>query len=340
MDEKGTVGGSAHPEGETPQGRGLSRRQFIAGAGVAGAGLVLGGAGSAAARGFTRSAYNRHLGKQALAPGMVGGPTGFPGAERYQYPADSAEGRAIAGLKRLTNNGKSPITINWRIWNGAVAQLNAPYPTKTAPSVAGLIEQEAGIKLNFVLDTPDDNDQKNLQTISTRDGSFNILQTEINENGDLTEAGLLLQLDPYVAKYKPDWSDPKSGYAGGKTTTALFNQYNGHYVSVSMDGDYQVWAYREDLFDSKKNQAAFKAKYGRDLEFPKTWDDHAQVAAFFTQPASKLYGSIDLKNPAWGYVNWMMRYVSSGYPNRQYFDPATAKPLVNSPGGIKATTEH
>lgn len=340
MEEKDTVEQPAQPEGDAPEGRTLSRRQFVAGAGAAGAGLLLGGAGSAAARGVSASSYNRHLGKQALSAGMVGGPTGFPGAARYQYPANSAEGRAIAGLKALTNNGKNPITLSWRIWNGAVAQLNAPYPTKTAPSVASLLEKEAGVTVKFVLDTPDDNEQKNLQTISTRDGSFNIIQTDYEHNGDYTEAGLLRQLDEFVTKYKPDWSDPKFGYAGGATTTALFNQYNGHFVSVSMDGDYQVWVYREDLFTSKKNQADFKAKYGRDLEFPKTWDDHAQVAAFFTQPANKLYGSIDLKNPYWGYVNWMMRYTSTGAPNRQYFDPATAKPLINGAEGVKATTEH
>ena len=329
-----------HGDSETREnGASLSRRTFVASAGAAGAALLL-GQGSAAAKGWSRDAYNRHLGKLALSAGMIGGPTGFTGASRYQYPANSAEGRAILGLKRLTNNGKKPITLSWRIWNGAVAQLNAPYPTKTAPSVAALLEKEAGVKVKFVLDTPDDNEQKNLQTISTRDGSFNILQTDYEHNGDYTEAGLMLPFDQYVAEYKPDWSDPKYGYAGGATTTALFNKYAGHYVSVSMDGDYQVWGYREDLFDNAQNQKDFKAKYGRDLEFPKTWDDHAQVAEFFTQPNNKLYGSIDLKNPGWGYVNWMMRYVSTGAPNRQYFDPKTAKPLIGGAAGIKATTEH
>ena len=127
-------------EGEVGSGDGaaVSRLTFLAGAGAAGAGLLLGSAGAAAAKGFDKSAYNAHLGKRALSRGMVGGPTGFPGASRYQYPANSAEGRAIAGLRRLTNNGQNPITLRWRIWNGAVGQLNKPYPTKTAPSVERL----------------------------------------------------------------------------------------------------------------------------------------------------------------------------------------------------------
>ena len=344
MQDNGRLEQPVEPEGEDASGRGLSRKHFVAGAGAAGAALML-GQGSAAAKGWSSGAYNRHLGKKALSRGMAGGPTGFPGASRYQYPDNSAEGRAIAGLRKLTNNGKNPITLKWRIWNGAVGQLNKPFPTKTAPTVQQQLEKEAGVKLQFVLSTPDNNDQKNLQTISTRDGSLQIVQMNgYNTNGDMRAAGLLRPLDDFVKKYKPDWTDPKWGLAGGATTNALLNQFNGETVSVATDGDYQVWAYRVDLFDNAKNQKDFKAKYGRDLEFPKTWEHHAQVAEFFTQPDKKLYGSVDLKNPYWGYVNWMMRYVSQGGPgsqlNRQYFEANTAQPQVNSPQGIKATQEH
>jgi len=303
MQDNGRLEQPVETEGEDASGRGLSRKHFVAGAGAAGAALML-GQGSAAAKGWSAGAYNRHLGKKALSRGMAGGPTGFPGASRYQYPDNSAEGRAIAGLRKLTNNGKSPITLKWRIWNGAVGQLNKPFPTKTAPTVQQQLEKESGIKLQFVLSTPDNNDQKNLQTISTRDGSLQIVQMNgYNTNGDMRAAGLLRPLDDFVKKYKPDWTDPKWGLAGGATTNALLNQFNGETVSVATDGDYQVWAYRIDLFDNAKNQKDFKAKYGRDLEFPKTWEHHAQVAEFFTQPDKKLYGSVDLKNPYWGYVN-------------------------------------
>ena len=41
-----------------------------------------------------------------LADGMIGGPTGFDGAERYQYGADTPEGRAIEAAKSLKASGK------------------------------------------------------------------------------------------------------------------------------------------------------------------------------------------------------------------------------------------
>jgi multiple sugar transport system substrate-binding protein len=336
--KKQDLGPESRPE-ETPDGdKTLTRGTLLKSAGVAGAGIAFGGlAGNAKA--WSPKAYNRALGVNRLAKGMVGGPTGFPGAQRYQYGANTAPGRAAAGLKRLTNNGKKPITLNMRIWNGAVGQLNVPFP-KGAPAVAAQLEKETGVKIKFILDTPDNNEQKNLQTLSTRDGSIHILQTGMTDNGDYAEGKMLRNLDQFVAKYRPDWSDPKWGYAGGATTTSLFNKYNGSYYSVSMDGDYQVWAYRIDLFDNAKNQRDFKAKYGYDLvDFPQTWKEHDDVAAFFTQPSKKLYGSADLKGPVWGYVNWMMRYVTAAAPNQHYFSN-NARPLVNSRAGIQATQEH
>jgi multiple sugar transport system substrate-binding protein len=318
----------------------LTRADVLKGAGAAGAGLVVGGGLVGTASAWTPASRNAHLANKLLARGMVGGPTGFDGATRYQYGANTAPGRAIAGLRRLTNNGKKPITLNWRIWNGAVGQLNVPFP-KGAPAVSALLEKEAGVKINFVQDTPDNNGQKNLQTLSTRDGGIHILQTQITDNGDFAEGKMLRNLDEYVAKYKPDWADPKWGYAGGATTVALMNKYNGSVYSVSFDGDYQVWVYRIDLFDNAQNQKDFKAKYGYDLvDFPQTWKEHDDVAAFFTKKDGSLYGSGDLKNPYWGYVNWMMRYVTAAAPNQQYFDPKTAKPLINGTAGVRATREH
>lgn len=337
MDEQ-NLGPEQSPEGVPLEERTLSRGKLLKTAGAVGAGLAIGGI-TGKAKAFSPSSRNAALSKLRLEKGMVGGPVGFPGAQRYQYGPNTAPGRAVLGLKRLTNNGKKPITLNWRIWNGAVGQFTAPYPAN-APTVAAQLFKETGVKINFVQDTPNDNDAKNVQTLATRDGSLNILQTGLTDNGSYAASGMLLKLDPYVARYKPDWADPKWGYAGGKPTVALMNMFNGSAYSVSFDGDYQVWVYRIDLFDNAANQKAFKAQYGYDLVgFPQTWKEHDDVAAFFTKKDGSLYGSGDLKSPYWGYVNWMMRYVTSAAPNQYYFSP-TGKPLVNGPAGIRATKEH
>src|SRR4051812_27930738 len=67
----------------------ISRRQLLASGGKAAA--VAAAVGIAPR--FIRP--SRAFAADALAPGMIGGPTGFDGAERYQYGPDTPEGRAI-----------------------------------------------------------------------------------------------------------------------------------------------------------------------------------------------------------------------------------------------------
>jgi multiple sugar transport system substrate-binding protein len=320
------------PGNDQPEDKRVSRSSLLKAAGAAGAGLAFGGL-AGGAKAWTPSARNAHLSKRTLEKGMIGGPTGFAGAQRYQYGPNTAAGRAVLGLKRLTNNGKKRIDLKMRMWNGATGQLSVPFP-KGAPSVADQLLKETGVKLHLTAIAPTDQITKNLQTISTRDGSNHILISSVEDNGDYAEAGLARNLDPFVARHKPDWNQD---YAGGPTAVSMQNQYNGHYYAVSLDGDYQVWVYRQDLFEDAKNGRDFKAKYGYDLAFPKTWKQQADVAEFFTR--GDMYGSIDLKNPYWGYSNWMMRYVSGAFPNQYYFD-LNAKPLINSKQGIQATAEH
>jgi len=326
--------GVQNPDMDEPESKRVSRGKLLKVAGAAGAGIAFGGlAGTAKA--WTPSSRNAVLANKKLAKGMIGGPTGFDGAERYQYGPNTAAGRAILGLKKFTNNGKKRLDLKMRMWNGATGQLSVPFP-KGAPSVADQLLKEANVKLHLTAIAPTDQITKNLQTIATRDGSNQILISSIEDNGDYAEAGLARNLDAFVATHKPDWDQD---FAGGKVAVAMQNQYAGSYYAVSLDGDYQVWVYRQDLFDNAKNQKDFKAKYGYDLAFPTTWQQHADIATFFTRPSEKLYGSIDLKNPYWGYCNWMMRYVSSANPNQYYFD-LNAKPLINGPAGIQATKEH
>ena len=56
---------------------------------------------------FSRPAY-----AQELAPGMTGGPTGFPGCERFQYNETHSEGRAIEAMVPAVHS--SPDSIRSR----------------------------------------------------------------------------------------------------------------------------------------------------------------------------------------------------------------------------------
>ena len=239
----------------------ISRRRILK-AGVAG--VVLTSATGIAPKyvNFARAANS------GLAPGMTGGPTGFEGCERYQYNPDMPEGRAIEGIKALKAAGKAPQRLVFEMAEGAIGQLTKPYPAN-APTIKSVWEKETGITIEIVGVAPENAITKVMQDVSTKAGSYDIYQTAWNDIGNLVEAGGLVNLDEFVAKYKPEWDDPKRGYVGGVQGVTLLNKYAGSYYAVSLDGDFQTWIYRKDLFEDAKERADFKAAHGWELALPR-----------------------------------------------------------------------
>lgn len=280
----------------------------------------------------------RAFGADKLAAGMIGGPTGFDGAERYQYGPDTPEGRAIEAAKALKGAGKAPEKIVLGLSDGSIGQLTQPFP-KGAPSIKDLWEAETGIKIEIVGLPNGQEFTKTMQDISTKGGAYDIYCTEWNRLGDLAETGGIMKLDDFVAAHKPQWDDPKDGYVNGAAGVSLLNQYRGSTYGVSLDGDFQTWNYRTDLFSDASEKKAFADKHGYELAPPKTWKQHSDIAAFFHRPDKGLFGSTDLRNQGWGYTNWYQRYVSMGNPNQFLFDE-TGKSLVNSDAGVAATDEY
>jgi multiple sugar transport system substrate-binding protein len=277
--------------------------------------------------------------KEGLAEGMYGGVTGFAGAERYQYPLDSEEGRAIAGLRKLRQDGKAPSTIVVQVLDFARSQFETGFP-EGAPSHLQLFEEETGIRIELVELEPAAEREENRRNAVTKNGSFDLVTTVIEEIGDLAEAGLLLPLDDFVATYQPEWTDPLYGYAGGATAAALFNEYRESTYAVAFDNDTQPFFYRADFLENPVEQASFEDKYGRPLRFPLTWDEHAEVAEFFTRRDldPPLYGDVATLAPFWGVVNWYERFVCSAAPNMLYFR-SDGSANVNNEAGVRAFAE-
>lgn len=272
----------------------------------------------------------------ALAAGMIGGPTGFEGAERYQYGPETPEGRAVEAAKAMKAAGVDKIVLG--LSDGSIGQLTQPFPAG-APSIKDLWEKETGITLEIVGVPNGQEFTKTMQDISTKGGAYDIYAVEWNRLGDLAETGGILKLDDYVAKHKPEWDNPENGYVGGAKGVSLLNQYRGSTYGVSLDGDFQTWVYRSDLFGDEAEKKAFKDKFGYDLAPPRTWKQLDEISSFFHRPDKGMLGSTDIRNQGWGYTNWYQRYVTMGSPNQFLFDDA-GKPLINSEAGITATNEY
>lgn len=145
---------------------------------------------------------DRARASEALAEGMIGGPTGFAGAERYQYGADTPEGRAVEAARSLKAAGKAPERIVLGLSDGSIGQITQPFP-EGAPSVKDLWEQETGIKLDIVGVPNGQEFTKVMQDISTKSGGFDIYAVEWNRLGDLAETGGIVNLDDFVEAHQP-----------------------------------------------------------------------------------------------------------------------------------------
>ena len=81
--------------------------------------------------------------------------------------------------------------------------------------------------------------------------------------------------------------------------------------------------YRKDVFANGKLRAAYRAKYGKSLRVPRTWDEMTEVSQFITdQMAPKIYGqghARALGNPG-NYFYFMQAFRSFG---GQFFNPRT-----------------
>ena len=181
----------------------MSRRQLLASGGKAAA-LV---AAVGIAPRFIRP--GRAYAADALAPGMIGGPTGFEGAERYQYGPDTPEGRAVEAIKAMKGAATAPTKIVLGLSDGSIGQLTQPFPAG-APSIKDLWEKETGITLEIVGVPNGQEFTKTMQDISTKGGAYDIYAVEWNRLGDLAETGGIVKLDEFVAAHKPEWDDPET----------------------------------------------------------------------------------------------------------------------------------
>lgn len=65
---------------------------------------------------------------------------------------------------------------------------------------------------------------------------------------------------------------------------------SGKYWAIPLEGDALGWAYRKDWFEDPEEKAAFKEKYGYELDVPQDFSQLRDIAEFFTRPDENRYG--------------------------------------------------
>lgn len=172
-------------------------------------------------------------------------------------------------------------------------------------------------------------------------GAFDVVTFYPAYIGDFAGNGYLEPLDEYMKKDPAAVWDPNA-----KDVLApfweLYCKFGGKVYALPIDGDVHMLMYRKDLFGNADEQAAFKARYGKDLKPPETWEDWLQVGEFFTRKKGEklagqtldrdFYGSAEFAKRGFSFAWFVDRWAAFGEP---YFDE-NMKPQVNSPNAVKA----
>jgi len=95
---------------------------------------------------------------------------------------------------------------------------------------------------------------------------------------------------PYLVDLRDYFNQEELGGFAESVIQAAHDSNSGGLYQIPRHVDFQIGFYRKDLFEDPKEQEAFKAKYGKELAPPNTWDDVKQVAEFFTRPP-QVYGT-------------------------------------------------
>lgn len=118
--------------------------------------------------------------------------------------------------------------------------------------------------------------------------SFDFAMWDSQWTAEFASAGHAYSINEVFARsrvLKPDLFDPAS--------LARYGEYpdgSGRLWGLPVNQDAYGLMYRTDLFEDPAEKQAFKARYGRELEPPQTFQEARDIAAFFTRPDQDLYG--------------------------------------------------
>ncbi|MDQ3828280.1 MAG: extracellular solute-binding protein, partial [Candidatus Tectomicrobia bacterium] len=149
---------------------------------------------------------------------------------------------------------------------------------------------------------------------------------------DAVGAGVLMPLDAYAEKGKPDFSSIEPALRAQQN-------YDGKFYLFLLDGDHLILVLRRDILELPGAREAFKAKYGWEAGCPETVEQWEQLAEFFhTRKGETKFGKTfdqDLYGAmAYRAINFSYRHFPV-YFGGLWFDK-DMKPRINTPEGVRA----
>jgi multiple sugar transport system substrate-binding protein len=111
---------------------------------------------------------------------------------------------------------------------------------------------------------------------------------------------------------------------------------SGKFWGLPVNQDAYGLMWRKDLFENPKEKEAFKAKYGKELKVPQTYQDAREIAEFFTRPDQGLFGWGQMGGREYDFATTASNSFMWSFGGELY-NPATneVKGFLNSPASVE-----
>ena len=218
-------------------------------------------------------------------------------------------------------------------------------------------EKKSGIKVDWEDTAYADIHTKEISDFVAHSGRYDVIMMDNPWLPEFAGGGYIESLEPYILaagldlkkdydkKWPPGVELYPTIYLEDEIVPVLnfYGNWKGKLFCIPYMPGVQMLYYRKDIFNDPKEKAEFFAKYGYELQVPKTWAQFRDVAEFFTRPP-KMYGFSwsagkgnmavqNYYNVAWSWGADCFAF-GQGFPDEK--DPIHNMPICNSPIGVKA----
>lgn len=239
-------------------------------------------------------------------------------------PGATVEERAVNGAREYIKKHK--------LENPTLTMLMISLFKNSMPTYAVQWKELTGVEMKFIEYGYTDIPAKIMAEAVAKTGEYDIFNQFPYVVPDAAGAGVLVPLDEYAAKGKPDFS-------GIQPALRAQQLYKGKLYFFLLDGDHLILVLRNDILQLPGAREEFKAKYGWEPGCPETVEQWEQLAAYFhTRKGETRWGQTFEQDMygAMGYrsINFSYRHFPV-YFGGLLFDK-DMQPRINTPQGIQA----